>query len=82
MRKNFSHSYVLQALCISLAFVICFAFQNVFASTTNGTIDATYKYAKVCDDSSCTASSTINFAPTGSTAITIVDANALTAAVT
>lgn len=61
------------------AFAYIFAFEAAFASTTNGTIDATYHFAKVCDNSACTASSTINFLPTGGTAITIVDANAVTA---
>lgn len=52
---------------------------NVFASTSSGTIDTTYKYAKVCDSSDCSASSTINFLPSGATAITIIDANPTTA---
>ncbi len=59
-----------------------FLTNTVLASTTNGTIDSTFKYAKVCDNSSCTASSTINFLPTGATAVGINDANGTTANIT
>lgn len=78
MKKSFSTLYFLFSFCI----VFAFAYISASASTTNGTIDATYKYAKVCDNSACTASSTINFKPTGGTAINIADINTVTAGVT
>lgn len=64
-----------------LQFCIVFAFATIVtnASTTNGTIDVIYKNAKVCDSADCTASSTINFLPTGAAAITIADVSGTTA---
>ncbi len=49
------------------------------ASVTSGTIDSTYKYARICHDESCSTYGTINFKPTingstpGATAISITD---------
>lgn len=71
----------MKKLNLYLFVVYLFTFGFAYASTTNGTIDSTYKYAKVCDSGDCSASSTINFAPTGATAITIADLNSITAQV-
>lgn len=66
----------------SLLTISTIALSYAFASETNGTILPAYKYAKVCDSSDCSASSTINFVPTGATAINIADANTVTANIT
>jgi hypothetical protein len=75
MKKSFSKIYLLST------FVFLFAFVDSFASVTNGTIDTTFKYARVCDSADCTASSTINFAASGGN-VAINDANTVTANVT
>lgn len=76
MKKIFS------AFCLTLAFATFFAIAN--ASQTSGTIDpasAGYSNARVCDNAACTASTTINFKPTGTTAITVVDSSTATATI-
>jgi hypothetical protein len=73
MKKSFGQFY------LPLVFATGFAFTNVLASTTNGTIDTTFKYSRVCDSADCvTASSTINFKPSGGN-ITINDVSGTTA---
>lgn len=56
--------------------IVIFSFVQVgivFASESNGTIDTTYKYSRLCRSTDCSSYSTLNWKPTGSTAITITD---------
>ena len=63
-------------LVVALLFGV---FTHVSASETSGTIDATYKYAQVCQNETCSTYGTINFKPTingntpGANAINITD---------
>lgn len=64
------------------ASVFAFSIASAFASTTNGTIDTTYHNSVVCNDATCSSQSTINFLPTGSTAVNVADINSTTANIT
>lgn len=57
---------------LSAALMVLF-FGTAFASTTDGTIDSTYRSALLCENDACTISSQINFKPTLGTPIHVTD---------
>jgi hypothetical protein len=82
MKKIVRSIFKLFANATAFIFTLAFSFTLTFASQTSGTIDATYHNAVVCNDGPCSSQSTINFLPTGATAISIADINGVTANIT
>lgn len=65
----------MRIIAIVSTYIIVFFAQSVAASESSGTIDASFKLAKVCHSADCTTPTpgVINFKPTGTTAVTIDD---------
>ncbi len=61
-----------RALFLTALLAVAFSFStNVFAAT--GTINASYKYAKLCGNADCSVYTQINFKPTLGTAVSVTD---------
>ncbi len=69
---------MLHRVFLALAILACAPLYS-YASETNGTIDTSFKYTRVCTDGTCSTYSTVNWAPTingstpGASAVAIAD---------
>jgi len=68
MIKKIKKSFI-----ITLILTLSFGSSFVYASTTDGTIDSTYKTALLCLDDSCSTTTRINFKTTNGEAVHITD---------
>ncbi len=62
-----------RALFLATCIVVVFSFSTNIIHAATGTINASYKYAKLCGNADCSTYTQINFKPTNGTAVSVTD---------